>query len=89
MIFQFALHTYIIKEDLTTVYSALAVGAKYLASSAKESTPNNQERVDKKEKDSPQHAVESVSEEEIVAAQAAWENDIHELPKVRAQKKEV
>lgn len=79
------------KEGIAPVYNALAVGAKYLTSSenVQETTKKVEKSSEKKEKDSPQHTAESVSVDEIVAAQKAWVKKLNDLPKLRELKKEM
>lgn len=79
------------KIDPTSSYSALLNGAKYLYSS----TETEQQKKVKdsphheaypKEKESPQHCVESLTEEEIAAAQNAWQKNLNQLPKKKVRK---
>lgn len=70
------------------MYNALAAGAKYLTPSSS-NVQTTDKFPDRKEKDSPQHTVESISEDEITAAQKAWEKSINQLPKLKQQQKEV
>lgn len=44
---------------------------------------------DKKEKESSQHIVESVGDDEILAAQKAWNKTFNDLPNLKEHKHEV
>ncbi|KAJ8942642.1 hypothetical protein NQ318_013355 [Aromia moschata] len=69
-------------ESGQTAYVALLSGAKYLSLSIA-SEPQV------KEKDSPQHQVDTVTDEELDAAEKAWKKDHAQLPKLKEQKKVV
>lgn len=79
------------KKEISLVYNALAVGAKYLTSTSIEQEVSKKiEKVtEKKEKESLQHTAESIKEGEILAARSAWEKSVLELPKLREFKKEL
>lgn len=69
----------------------MAAGAKYLlSSSSNEGTSRKQEKpFEKKDKDSPQHTIESVTDEEIISVQRAWKKDSNQVPKLKEHKKEM
>lgn len=80
---------YSLKDGVPLLYSALASGGKYLSTLRSNELFNKEDKVaEKKENESPQH-VESVSEEEILAAEKAWHKNCNQLPKLKNYKKEV
>ncbi|XP_018575973.1 methionine--tRNA ligase, cytoplasmic [Anoplophora glabripennis] len=63
-----------------TAYTALLAGARYLA------PPLLASDAPIKEKESPQHHIEAVTSEELLAAKKAWKKNITQLPALKDQK---
>lgn len=63
-----------------TAYNAVLTGARYLA-------PPLTSDVSTKEKESPQHHIETVTSEELLSAKKSWAKGIAQLPKLKEQNK--
>lgn len=61
-------------------YNALLCGGRYIAPPLSSDVPVKEKEA------SPQHHIETVTGEELLAAKKAWEKDFRQLPKLKQEK---